>query len=154
MQAQPKWSSFFKKKGKREYIILISKKFPIENNLFTISDLADKVFIGWIGHELGHVMDYKSRSSLGMLIFAFKYLFSKAYLREVERTADTIAIHHGMCDYILATKNFILQNTDISPVYKARIKRLYLSPEEIMDMVNSLDEATIEQEVDKELKEK
>ncbi len=154
MQAQPKLSSFFKKPGKRKYVILISERFHIEDDFFNISDLEDNVLIGWIGHELGHVMDYRRRSSLGMLIFAFKYLFSKAYLREVERTADTIAIGHGMRDYILATKNFILQNTAISPVYKARIKRLYLSPEEIMEMANSMEEATIEEEVDKALKEK
>ena len=39
--------------------------------------------------------------------------------------------------YILKTKNFILNHADITPIYKARIKKYYLSPEEIMELVNN-----------------
>ena len=109
------------------------------------------MLIGWIGHELGHVMDYRNRSTLNMISFALKYLFSTAHIQEVERAADTYAVKHGMYQYILATKNFILNNTSISPKYKNRIKRLYMSPEEIMELVNHLDIADVEKEVEKEL---
>lgn len=136
MQAQPKFTSIFKTKKNRGYVILISQKFHIENDTFHTLDVEDNIMIGWLGHELGHVMDYKNRSTLGMLILGFKYLFSKNHIREVERAADTFAVNHGMGDYILATKNFILNNSEISPEYKARIKRLYLSPEEIMEILN------------------
>ena len=44
-----------------------------------------------------------------------------------------------MKDYILATKDFILNHASISEVYKDRIKRLYLSPEEIMVLVEDLE---------------
>src|SRR5690554_2480819 len=112
MQAQPRFASFFKSKENREYVILISRNIQIEGEQFTIDDIPSDVIIGWIGHELGHVMDYRNRTNVGMLIFGLKYLFSSARIKEVERAADTYAIAHGMGDYILKTKNFILDNAD------------------------------------------
>ncbi len=151
MQAQPTYASIFKSRKNRAYVILISEKFHIEEEEFSILDVEDDVLIGWIGHELGHVMDYRDRSTLNMISFALKYLFSTTHIQEVERAADTYAVKHGMYQYILATKNFILNNTSISPKYKNRIKRLYMSPEEIMELVNHLDIADVEKEVEKEL---
>ena len=151
MQAQPSFASFLKSRKNRAYIIFISEKFHIEDEVFSILDVEDDVLIGWIGHELGHVMDYRDRGTLGMAVFGLKYLFSTAHIQEVERAADTYAVKHGMYQYILATKNFILNNTSISPKYKNRIKRLYMSPEEIMELVNHLDIADVEKEVEKEL---
>jgi len=135
MQAQPKFTSFFKSRENRGYYIFISEKIQIENEEFTIEDIPSDVLVGWIGHELGHVMDYKDRSAFGMLIFGIKYLFSTAHIKEVERAADTYAIKHGMGDYILETKNFILDHVSISEKYKERIRSFYMSPEEVMHLV-------------------
>lgn len=136
MQAQPRFASFFKAKEKREYVILISRNIQIEGEKFTMEDIPSDVKIGWIGHELGHIMDYRDRTNVGMLIFGLKYLFSAAHIKEVERAADTYAIAHGMGDYILKTKNFILENANLSERYKERIRRLYISPEEVMELIN------------------
>lgn len=149
MQAQPTFGSIFKNRKNRKYKILISKKFHIENKEFDIEDVESEVLIGWFGHELGHIVDYSRHTTIGMLIFGLKYLFSKKHLKEVERTADVIAVKHGMSDYILATKDFILNNVHISPAYKARIIKLYMSPEEIMEIVNSK-EKSLEKEIEKE----
>lgn len=145
MQAQPKFSSIFRSKRNREYIILISRQIQIEDENFTMDDIPSLVKIGWIGHELGHIMDYQDRTNFGLIILGAKYLFSKKSIREVERTADTYAIAHGMGDYILRTKNFILENSDISEKYKARIRRLYISPEEVMEFIN---ENAVEEEAE------
>lgn len=153
MQAQPKISGIFKKKHKREYVILISERIQIEDDSFNILDIDDEIMIGWLGHELGHIMDYQHRTGVGMIIFGLKYLYSSRYIREVERAADTYAIQHGMVDYIVATKNFILNNADISETYKERIRRLYLSPEEIMELVNKMDKEELEDKVDEEMEE-
>lgn len=153
MQAQPKFTSLLKARKNRSYIILISEKFHIEGEEFRVVDVDDEIMIGWIGHELGHVMDYRNRGKFDMIIFGLKYLFSSAHIKEVERAADTFAVEHGMYEYILATKNFILNNTSISPEYKARIKKLYMSPEEIMELVNKLHPKEVEKKVEKELEE-
>jgi hypothetical protein len=136
MQAQPKWKSLFSSRKSRAYVILISKEFRVEHELFTIDEIPDDVLIGWLGHELGHVMDYRSRSTLGMLIFGIKYLYSKSHIKEVERAADDYAVKHGMGNYILKTKEFILNHTSLSDSYKNHMRKFYLSPEEITDLIN------------------
>src|SRR5690554_5340660 len=76
MQAQPKISSIFRNKKNRKYVILISREIHIDEENFTIDDIPSDVIIGWLGHELGHLMDYQNRSSFGMIVFGAKYLFS------------------------------------------------------------------------------
>lgn len=138
MQAQPQFSGLVKKRGNRSYYVFISESFHIENEEFKISDIPSDVLIGWIGHELGHIMDYRERTGFNMITFGIRYLISKRFLKEAERSADTFAVNHGMGDYILATKDFILNHSHLSEAYKNRIKRLYLSPEEILDLVEDL----------------
>lgn len=136
MLAQPKWSSFFNMNN-RSYIILISRKFKISSEEFYTKDIPSKVLVGWIGHELGHIKDYETLSRWQLIKFGFNYLFSAAYIRQAECRADHYAIRQGMLEYILATKNFILNHADISERYKNHIKKYYLSPEQIMEMVEN-----------------
>jgi hypothetical protein len=140
MQAQPKFSGIFKNKKNRSYFIMISESFHIEDEEFSISEVPSDVLIGWIGHELGHVMDYQERSGLNLLQFGINYLTSNTFIKEAERAADTFAVKHGMGQYILATKDFILNHAHLSAVYKERIRRLYLSPEEILLLIEELKE--------------
>ncbi len=136
MQAQPRFTSFFKSKENREYVILINRRIQIEKEAFSMDEIPSDVKVGWIGHELGHIMDYRDRTNVGMIIFGLKYLLSSLFIKEVERTADTYAIAHGMGQYILKTKNFILDNANLSEKYKQRIRRYYISPEEVMELIN------------------
>ncbi|MGJ8550323.1 hypothetical protein [Winogradskyella wichelsiae] len=139
MQARPMFSSFFKSRKNRNYVILISEKFQIADKKFSTRHIPDAIFIGWIGHELGHVMDYQNRSKLNLVWFGLKYLLSQNHIIEAERAADSFAVAHGMEDYILKTKDFILNNADITQSYKNRIIKYYLSPEEIMHLVEERD---------------
>jgi hypothetical protein len=139
MLAQPKFSGILNKRKNRSYFIMISETFSIEDDEFGVKDLPKDVLIGWIGHELGHIMDYRDRSGVNLMIFGIRYLFSSKHIREAERAADTYAVNRGMGEYILATKDFILSHANLSEVYKARIKRLYLSPEEILELVEELE---------------
>ena len=45
--------------------------------------------------------------------------------------------------YILKTKDFILNHASITQKYKDRIKKYYLSPEEIMDLIEKRDEKSL-----------
>lgn len=140
MQAQPKMSGLLGNKKKRSYFVMISEKITIEDQEFDVTTVPSEVLIGWLGHELGHIMDYRERSGINMLWFGLKYLTSKRYIQEAERVADTYAVNHGMGKYIIATKDFILNHTHLSETYKNRIKRLYLSQEEIMMLIDELDD--------------
>lgn len=140
MQAQPQVSNLFKGKNDRSYFIFISSRFLIEEEEFTMADVPPDVLIGWLGHELGHIMDYRNKSAFGLMIFGMRYITSDNYIKEAERAADTYAVNAGMSEYILATKDFILNHSHLSDSYKERIARLYLSPEEIIVLVNKLEE--------------
>lgn len=139
MQAQPTWSGLLKSKNKRSYVILISEKFKISGKEFKTADVPKDVLIGWIGHELGHVMDYQQRGNLNLIGFGIRYVLLKEFVKKAERAADSFAVSRGMSEYILKTKRFILNHSQIDETYKTRIKQYYLSPDEIMEMVKEQD---------------
>ena len=139
MQARPTVGSFFRSRKNRKYVILISETFKISDKRFLTTEIPSDILVGWIGHELGHIVDYQDRSKLNLIWFGIKYLFSDNHIVEAERAADTYAVSHGMEKYILKTKDFILNHAGITPTYKSRIQKYYLSPEEIMDIVNDRD---------------
>jgi hypothetical protein len=139
MQAQPSFWSVFKPKKKRSYKILISEKIKIADSVYFTKDMPSEIMIGWLGHELGHVMDFEQRSGLNLIGFGIKYITSKKYIRGAERRADAYAVTHGMESYILATKEFILEKAGLTQKYIDRIKNFYLSPEEIMTLVEERD---------------
>ncbi|WP_373072919.1 hypothetical protein [Zeaxanthinibacter enoshimensis] len=135
MQAQPDFKTILGSRKKRKYYVLISNRFKISGQEFRTRDIPSEIMIGWLGHELGHILDYTHRSGLNLLWFGFRYLFFSNSIKAAERTADAFAVANGMEHYILKTKEFILNHAAISPQYKNRIKKFYLSPEEIMEMV-------------------
>lgn len=134
MQARPPWYFLFIPKVERIYEIRISNNTENDKGI-KISDLSEKVLKGWIAHELGHIMDYDRRSRWQLLNFVFGYLISPNFKVGAERTADLYALQHGFGDELVFTKQYILNHTDLSAAYKARILRYYLSPEEILKLI-------------------
>lgn len=137
MQAQPKISTMFG--ADRAYNINISALFKLTHTAIPIHQIPSDVIVGWIGHELGHVLDYENRSISGMVRFGLGYLFSARFVKEAERVADTYAVSHGLGKYILKTKHFILDHASLSEKYKQKIARLYLSPDDIVEQVKKLE---------------
>lgn len=138
MQAQPDIPALLR--GNRAYNINISALFKLTTTAIPIHQIPKDIMIGWIGHELGHVMDYENRSIWGIIRFGAGYVFSPAFVRQAERVADIYAVEHGLGWYILQTKNFILNHADLSKKYKDKIARLYLSPDDIVEQVRLLEE--------------
>lgn len=139
MQAQPKFISLFVDPiEKRKYRIKITRTLEFEESLTPIERIPRDALVGWIGHELGHIMDYLNRSTGNMMRFGLKYLTSKDKVVEAEYTADGYAIVCGMGHQILATKNFILNHDGFEDDYKDKIKNLYMTPDQIELMLESL----------------
>ncbi|WP_229369968.1 hypothetical protein [Fibrivirga algicola] len=140
MQAQPVFESLLSSRKSRSYRINISALFKLTHTAVPIHQLPDSIMIGWIGHELGHIMDYESRSNLGLVGFGVSYVLSAAYVKKVERIADAYAVEHGLGTYLVETKRFILDHAELPQTYKDKIARLYVSPEEIVEQVKLLEE--------------
>lgn len=135
MQAQPKFNTLLRSRNKRAYVILIKAIFELNTTSKPIQELPEDVLIGWFGHELGHIMDYETKTNNQLISFGYNYLFSENTLKNAERIADSFAVSHGMRDYLMTTKNYILNDADIPEDYKKRIRDLYVSPEELMQKV-------------------
>jgi hypothetical protein len=140
MLAQPLVPTLFKPKAERGYVIKISRYFKGDSQPVPIETIPQNILIGWVGHELGHIMDYLDRSVWSMIRYGLGYLFSRRYLMQAERAADLHAISHGLGEKIVATKNFILDHAHLPERYKAKIRRLYLSPEETVLLVEEYED--------------
>jgi hypothetical protein len=146
MQAQPVFSTLLNRRKNRAYRINISALFKLTHTAIPIHHLPDAIMIGWIGHELGHIMDYESRSNIGMVGFGISYVLSSDYVKKVENIADTYAVNHGLGQYLIETKRFILDHAELPQVYKDKIARLYVSPEEITEQVKRLEVQKLERQ--------
>lgn len=152
MQAQPVFTTLLLRRNKRSYRINISDQFKLTNSRMPISQIPEDVMIGWLGHELGHILDYESRSNAGMISFGYRYYFSSSYVKSAEITADTYAVNHGLGHYIISTKRFILNHAELPQRYKDKIARLYLSPDVIVEQVKKLEQKRFEEEYNAALK--
>lgn len=146
MQAQPVFGSLLRKRKNRSYRINISAYFRLTHSVMAIQQLPDDVMIGWIGHELGHILDYESKSNAAMVSFGYRYYLSPDYVKMAEIVADTNAVNHGLGHYIISTKRFILDHAGLPKAYKDKIARLYLSPDLIVEQVKKLEEKKLEQQ--------
>lgn len=148
MQAQPVFTSLLSQRKNRRYRINMSQNFRLIHSQMPITDIPDTVMIGWIGHELGHILDYESKSNAQIVSFGYHYLFYPSFVKHAEMVADSFAVERGMGNYIVATKRFILDNADLPQSYKDKIRRLYLSPDVIVEQVKKLEEKKLQQKPD------
>jgi hypothetical protein len=141
MQAQPKvFSVIFNNKDTRSYRVKVSRNLHFEDDGYLpIEELPKEVLLGWIGHELGHIMDYLDRSSTNLLHFGAKYFCSQKFITQAEINADTYAVSAGLGKQIITHKQYVLNHDMLSEDYKEKIRRLYLSPSQIMTMIDDDD---------------
>lgn len=139
MVAQPKWYGVFQGKTKRAYTIKMKRNFQLKDASVPIEKIPSEVVIGWIAHELGHIMDYEKRSGIALLGFGVSYITSTRFLIRAEQTADVHAIDHGLGNYIINTKHYILDHEGISKKYKKKIRTYYMSPEMVVQYIEESD---------------
>jgi len=130
MQAQPLISLKSLFTGVKRYRIRLST-YVRDSEEMKIAELPRKVLTGWFAHGLGHVVDYAPYSNLGMIAYGLKYVFSDRFKKKAEHVADHIAIQNGFYEEILATKRFLLENDFMGEGYKAKIRKYYMSMEDV-----------------------
>lgn len=142
MRAQPKLGSILSFRKSKHYKIAIN---PYVNSTdLHVSALPVKVIKGWFAHEMGHLMDYHTRTNAGMVLFGIKYVFSNDFKRNAEFTADSIAVSFGFSDEIIAMKKFLLQSKFIHDNYKSNISKYYMSLPEVENLPKNTDSDKIE----------
>jgi hypothetical protein len=67
-----------------------------KNKALDIDSLSETIKIGWIAHELGHIMDYESRTAFSVMAMGFFYVTVPSFKRNIEQSVDIITIRHGL----------------------------------------------------------
>ena len=130
MQAQPviKLSSLF---GKIKTFQVKLAVFVRDSEKIKVEDLPEDVLTGWFAHELGHLVDYQPFTGWQMIGYGLKYVFSQNFKRQAEYRADYVAIKNEFHEEIIASKRYILENDFLGEDYKSKIKKYYLSVEQV-----------------------
>jgi hypothetical protein len=130
MSSRPAASSLLHNKTKRTYIVTIN-----EDGASTLglkwSELSFNETVGWLGHELGHILHYSQKTNIGILSMGYQYLFPN-YKRKMERFTDQLAIQHNLGFALYAGTEYTLNCSKAKKSYRKNTLRFYLKPGEIL----------------------
>lgn len=133
MQCVPRIDFLFKKKNNRVYKISIDNKVKNRKGLL-LKDVPFNAQIGVIGHELAHVVDYDSKSKMGIVFLGIGYLFHKKR-RQVENRVDEITIAHGLGNQVRDFSDFVFNNDDLNARYLEYKRKFYYNPGQLMQIM-------------------
>lgn len=119
MRTSTSLSSFLKEK--RAYLVLVNTK---RNNI--ISQLSEDDIIGWLAHELAHIIDYESMSNTGLVTFTFQYFFNSKFRSATEKRVNIIACQNGFTRELFGVWRKFLAMDDMPEWYKKYIIKNYL----------------------------
>ncbi|MFW5752244.1 MAG: hypothetical protein ACOCW8_02780 [bacterium] len=122
---------FFRKKNKREYIIRVNL-YQHGSNILT--DLPFNALVGLFSHELSHVVDYSGKNMLGLIGTATAYTINHSK-RKYEKKIDMCTINRGLGYQLYSWAYYILFESDAPESYKEYKRKIYLSPNEILSII-------------------
>ena len=122
------FGSVFKKIDK-QYIICIND--DIERTGMLLSQAPFYARVALIGHELAHILDFKSRGFLEMAWWGLSYMFTK-HRTKIEKIADKTSIKHGLGRQLYHWANFVLNHSTANKHYLKMKDSKYLLPDEIL----------------------
>jgi hypothetical protein len=100
-----------------------------KNRALDLDSLSETIKIGWIAHELGHIVDYENRTAFSILAMGFYYVTVPSFKKNVENSVDIIAIRHGFGREQIAGVKYLLYHSNASEKYKKNSVKYYLSLE-------------------------
>lgn len=109
MNSRPTPGNIFRKKAKRHYSIIVNNNQGKHKGL-PFEKLSPNIKAGWIGHELAHICEYEKMNTFQTFWFAVKYVFSKKFIRKVERYTDSVTIEHGLAFPLYDGTEYLLQS--------------------------------------------
>lgn len=127
MLAQPMFRTLLFPRRYRKYKIIINKAYFTQNKKLYKGKVPSDIVIGWIGHELGHIMDYIHRSSFNLIWFGFKYSTDPKFVMKAEIAADKNAVKAGLIDYLVISKEFGRNPAYFEQAYIDKLNSLYPS---------------------------
>ncbi|HSC39768.1 MAG TPA: hypothetical protein VLD19_17910, partial [Chitinophagaceae bacterium] len=106
LSTRPRWSTIFRSRDKRAYIITISDSSVSKLAPILFMRLTYEAQVGVLGHELSHVADFSHKRLFGLIRIGVGHL-SGRYLDRFEYKTDSLCIEHGLGNYLLAWSIFV-----------------------------------------------
>ena len=131
MKMMPTITSFLFHK-KLKYVVYMNQSAATTN--LHIKELSFNAKVGWLGHELGHVLQCVRQSRMQTLWMGIR-LASKKFMAQFERETDIITIEHQLGYALYEGMYYTLNNPKVSPEYLETLNRNYLSLEEILSWI-------------------
>jgi len=135
MTSKPKFRSILEARQQRQYVITIEKSGSSKNNI-EWTELSFNAMVGWIGHELGHIVHYSHKTNSGIALIGVKYALP-GYRRKMERFTDQIAIQHDLGYALYEGVDYTMNRSHATTHYKTSQQKYYLQPDEIIDRIHS-----------------
>ena len=130
MAAYPQIISVFRKRENRTYKVILTK-----NPQQLIYDASFDAWVGIMGHELAHILDYTDKSGFQLAWTGVRYL-GKNYRRNMERQTDLVTIERGLGWQLYSFKYFLAYEAVIDDKYRQYMLDTYMKPEEIFEIIN------------------
>jgi len=135
MISRPEITSIFKRKSKREYLVIIRSPNTTKTG-FEWTKLNYNALVGWIGHELSHIVMYQKKTNAGLLFTGIRYIFPSGRMK-IEKETDVCTIWHGLGQALFDGTYYTLFKSEASENYKRKLRKYYLLPEDIIKEMSS-----------------
>jgi len=135
MISKPKFKSILNDKTQRQYVVVVQRS-GLSKNAIDWKELSFNAMVGWIGHELGHVLHYSHKSSGGIMFIGLKYAIP-GYRKKMERFTDQLAIQHDLGYALYEGVEFTINLSHASEHYKNNQEKFYLHTDEIIESIHS-----------------
>jgi hypothetical protein len=129
-------SLLFRKRANRHCVIRMNVSQKPGKILFAQLDTSAR--IGLFGHEIGHLYDYHTRRSGKVLARGFSY-FGKSSKARFEKEIDQLTIQRGLGIPLYAFSHYVLYQSDAPESYKEFKRTIYLTPEEILELIQQME---------------
>lgn len=131
LQAQPVPNFIFKKKVDRKYRINLNIDQKKSHGVI-FENLPFDAQVGIMAHELCHIISYKEKSNLEMIIFAIRFLGIK-FRRKIEKDTDREVIKRGFGWQMYEWADFAMYRSGSPRRHKYYKLGYYLSPEDVIE---------------------
>lgn len=135
MNAQPTFGSFFRKKDKWKFVVRINNQQ--RDSMVHVAQAPFNALVGVFGHEFYHFMDYKTKKPGHFLGFLFRYL-SKKGKKTVENYTDLGTIERGLGWQCYDFERYVQDESNATQKYKKWKAEIYLSAEEILEIMKKI----------------
>jgi len=126
------FSVLFNSRLNRKYIIRINSMD--KDSVINLKDVPFNASIGLFGHEFNHIIDYRNSNVLQIIKRLVEYSNSKKKA-EYEKQIDYMTINRGLGWQLYDWSYFVLNKSKADQKYIKYKRTYYLSPNEIIDII-------------------